>query len=282
MKFFGDITLKTVVRITSVSALAAVIALGVGLSPASAQSARKYRDVNPYGNGRGVNTNRNDIQRLAISRGYGEGFEEGTRARRDRRNSDFRRTSPYRNGKSGYNRSWNSERDYQNWYRQGFEKGFNDAFYGRARNRGYDRNNGGYNGGNGGYYGNNGSYNGGNGGYYGNNGGYNGNNGGYYGNNGGYNGYSNDRGDLSPQEVAQRAGQTGYYAGYQRGQYDAQQRNQSNPQGHGAFQFGYDGYDREWGSAQTYQQSYRSAFVRGYQDGYARRGNGYDAYRRRP
>ena len=97
MKLFGELTLKTAVRITSVSALAAAIALGVGISPASAQS-RKYRDVNPYGNGRTVNTNRNEIQRQAMINGYTEGFEEGTRARRDRRNSDFRRTSPYRNG----------------------------------------------------------------------------------------------------------------------------------------------------------------------------------------
>lgn len=278
MKLFGDITLNSVIRITSISALAAVIALGAGLSPASAQSSRKYRDVNPYGNGRGVSSNRNEIQRQAMINGYTEGFEEGSRARRDRRNSDFRRTSPYRNGKSGYNRSWNSERDYQNWYRQGYEKGFNDAFYGRARNRGYDRSNGGGYGNSGGYYGNGGYGN--SGGSYGNGGGY-GNNGGYYGSGGGY-GYSNNRGDLSPQEVAQRAGQSGYYAGFQRGQYDAQQRNQPNPQGHGAYQFGFDGYDREWGSAQTYQQSYRSAFIAGYQDGYARRGNGYDNYRRRP
>ncbi len=279
MKLFGEITLKTAVRITSVSALAAVIGLGAGLAPASAQSSRKYRDVSPYGNNRSVNTSRGDLQRLAIINGYSEGYEEGLRARRDRRNSDFRRTSPYRNGKSGYNRSWNSERDYQTWFRQGFEKGFNDAFYGRARNRGYDRGNGGsYNGG---AYGNNGGYYGNSGGYYGNSGGYYGGNGGYYGNSGNY-GYSNGRGDLSQQEVAQRAGQNGYYAGYQRGAYDAQQRNRSNPQGHGAYQFGFDGYDREWGSAQTYQQAYRRAFVSGYHDGFARRANGYDSYRRRP
>lgn len=269
MKLFGEVTLKSAVRITSISALAAVIALGAGLTSASAQSSRKYGDVYGNGrNGRNVNANQGDLQRHAISNGYSEGFEEGTRARRDRRNSDFRRTSPYKSARSGYNKGWNQERNYQSWYRQGFEKGFNDSFYGRARNRGYDR-------GNNVYYGNNGSYSN-NGGYNNNGGGYSGNNGGYYGgNNGGYYGggygYDNSRGDLSPQEVAQRASQSGYYAGVQRGQFDAQQRNQPNPQGHGAYQFGYDGYDREWGSASTYQQAYRSSFVRGYQEGYGRR-----------
>lgn len=258
MKLFGELTLKSAIRITSITALAATIALGTGISSASAQS-RKYRDV--YGNGRNVNTNRNDIQRQAISNGYSEGFEEGTRARRDRRGSDFRRSSPYKSARGGYNRSWNAERDYQSWFRQGFERGFNDAFNGRGRNNGYGNANGGYYGNNGGY--NNGNYNGGGYGY------------------GGNYGYDNGRGDLSQNEVAQRGLQNGYYAGIQRGRYDAQQRNQQNPQGHGAYQFAFDGYDREWGSAQTYQQSYRNGFLRGYQEGYGQRGGGYSTYRRR-
>jgi len=252
MKLFGELTLKQAARIASVTALAATIALGAGLVTATAQP-RKYRDV--YGNGRGASSNRGDLQRIAMSNGYSAGFQEGLRARSDRRHSDFRRSSPYKSARGGYNRGWNIERDYQSWFRQGFERGFNDAFYGRSNNGGYGNS----------------------GGYYGNSGGYYGNGGGYYG--GGY-GYDNGRGDLSQQEVAQRGAQSGYYAGLQRGQYDAYQRNSPNPQGHGAYQFGFDGYDREWGSASTYQQSYRSAFVRGYQEGYGRRG-GYGSYGRR-
>jgi hypothetical protein len=138
-----------------------------------------------------------------------------------------------------------------------------------------------YNGGtygNNGYYGNSSGTYGNNGGYYGNSGGYYGNNGGYYGNSGGYYGnsdpryYSNREGDKDRDDVARAASQNGYYAGFERGQYDAQNRNRPNPQGHGAFQFGYDGFDPSWGSASTYQQYYRQYFVQGYQDGYNSRG----------
>ena len=63
----------------------------------------------------------------------------------------------------------------------------------------------------------------------------------------------------------------GYYAGFDRGAYDSQRRNRANPQGHGAYQHGFDGYDPSWGSSSTYQQNYRSAFIAGYQDGYGQR-----------
>lgn len=133
--------------------------------------------------------------------------------------------------------------------------------YPQYRQNPYNRSNGGYYGGNGGYYGNNGGYYGNNGGYYGNN---------PYGYN--YPAYNDNReGDIDRDEVARRAQQSGYYAGFERGAYDAQRRNRANPQGHGAYQHGFDGYNPEWGSASTYQQYYRSSFVAGYQDGYGRR-----------
>jgi hypothetical protein len=93
----------------------------------------------------------------------------------------------------------------------------------------------------------------------------------YYGN-GSQPYYDNREGDLDRDEVAERAAQNGYYAGFQRGQYDASRRNRSNPYGHGAYTFGYDGFDPSWGSASTYQQYYRQYFTQGYQDGYGQRG----------
>ena len=107
-------------------------------------------------------------------------------------------------------------------------------------------------------------------GYYGN--GYP-NNGNYnygYGNNAPY--YDNREGDLDRDEVAERAAQNGYYAGFQRGQFDASRRDNANPYGHGAYSFGFDGFDPSWGSASTYQQYYRQYFVQGYNDGYGQRG----------
>jgi len=109
--------------------------------------------------------------------------------------------------------------------------------------------------------------------------GYYGNNSGYYGNGGYYNGYpnygsyNNGKGDADRDEVYRRGAQNGYYSGFQRGQFDASQRNRPVPTGHGAYEFGYDGFDPSWGWASTYQQAYRQAFVQGYNDGYSRRGD---------
>ncbi len=84
--------------------------------------------------------------------------------------------------------------------------------------------------------------------------------------------YNNGKGKEDRDDVARSAARNGYNAGFQRGQYDASQRNRPVPQGHGAYQFGYDGFDPSWGWASTYQQTYRQYFLRGYQDGYNRRG----------
>jgi hypothetical protein len=84
--------------------------------------------------------------------------------------------------------------------------------------------------------------------------------------------YDNREGDEDREEVARRAAQQGYYEGYQRGQYDRQSgARQPKPTGHGAYQFGFSGWNPDWGSAQTYQQYYRQYFIQGYNDGFGRR-----------
>jgi hypothetical protein len=87
----------------------------------------------------------------------------------------------------------------------------------------------------------------------------------------------NRRGDLDPREVAERARDNGYRQGIQDGQYDASGGSRRpNPKGHGAYQFGLDGWSQDWGSGLTYQSNYRSAYTRGYMEAF---GNG---GRRRP
>ena len=95
---------------------------------------------------------------------------------------------------------------------------------------------------------------------------------GYYGGYPNYGAYNNGKGDRDRDDVARDAARNGYNAGFQRGQFDAAQRNRPVPQGHGAYTFGYDGFDPSWGWASTYQQTYRQYFLRGYQDGFNRRG----------
>ena len=217
------------IRAASVGALAVALVAGLSLAPAQAQ----------YGNYGYRNISRADVQRLALVNGYADGYEHGIMDRRYRRAPNYRDAGEYRRGLNGYDSRWGNARDYQNWYRQSYSRGYMDGFNGRTRNRDYDR----------------GRYPG-----YGGYPGY-----------GAYPGYGNYRGELSSQEVARRAAQNGYNAGFQRGQWDAQQRARANPRGHGAYQYGLDGWVREWGSASTYQQYYRQYFVQGYNDGFNRR-----------
>jgi hypothetical protein len=71
--------------------------------------------------------------------------------------------------------------------------------------------------------------------------------------------------------IAQQAQQVGYRDGFERGQYDRSIGvRRPNPQGHGAFQFGLDGWQQDWGAEQSYRMYFRQAFLRGYWDGYRR------------
>jgi hypothetical protein len=233
MKTLGEYMSSKVGRVASVATLAAV--LGVGFVAPTSASAQVFD------RGRSGRVDRNEVQRLALVNGYADGYEQGLRDRRGRSRFYYQGAERYRSGRFGYNRSWGIERDYQNWYRQGFQRGYSDGYYGRSRSRDYDRDRW-----------NNGRFNN-----------YPGYGGGRY--------YDNREGDRDREDVARSAAENGYRAGFERGQYDASRRNRPNPQGHGAFQYGFDGFDPEWGSASTYQQYYRQYFVQGYNDGYQRR-----------
>lgn len=241
-------------RVGAAVALAAAMTVGAGFTTtADAQTYRiQGRDyIVVQGNQRG------DLRQIAATNGYYEGFERGQRDRQQRRGFNYRDDAIYRQATTGFQGRWGRNNDYRTYFRQGFVQGYSDGYYSRQRNRNYDRarvwNNQVYDYRNSPYdpYYNYPSY------------------GNYSG--GGVPYYNNERGDESPQEVAQRGAQNGYYAGFQRGAYDAQQRNRANPQGHGAYQFGFDGFDPEWGSAAVYQSNYRNGFLQGYQDGYNRR-----------
>lgn len=246
--------ISSAARVGASVALAAALAVGVGLVPASAQ----YSQDRYYGHDYGVNDRnlgRQDIRRLAAVNGYSSGYEDGIRDRRSRRNFDYRNHDDYRQATNGYDRDWGRLNDYRGYFRQGYVQGYSDGYYQRARNRNFARNNSRV------YDNRNSPYDP----YY---------NYPSYRDYPGYNNnryYSNSEGDIDREEVAERAAQNGYYAGYQRGLYDAQHRARPNPTGHGAYQHGFDGFDPEWGSASTYQQYYRNYFVQGYNDAFSRR-----------
>lgn len=251
MNRIGERIQKTL-RAISIAMLAGVVGIGLSVAPAYAHGDDDDRYRYRRGDYGHRNMSRTDVRRIAAVNGYSDGFEHGIIDRRNRRSFDYRHHDEYRRAIKGFDRDWRYVTDYQRAYRDTYARGYRDGYYGRQRSRNYDRSRlPYYNGRQNPYYGNNPNYNG-----YG------------YGN---YPYYNNGRGDLDRDEVAQRAAQNGYYAGFQWGQSDAARRNRPNPQGHGAYQHGLDGFNYEWGWASTYQQTYRSYFTRGYQDGYNRR-----------
>jgi len=257
MRSIGDY-----IRESKMKSVVGGVALGIVLAFGYAVPTAQAQDYD-YNNRPDRRMSRADIRQVATVNGYSDGFEHGTVDRRDRARPEYRDVTEYRNATSGYDRDWGMLREYQSDYRNGYAQGYQDAYYGKARNRNmdrsrlriYDHRNSPYD-----PYSQYPSYRT-----------------NPYGNNPRY---DNDEGDRDRGDVAQAGAQNGYTAGFERGQYDAAQNNRPNPQGHGAYQFGMDGFNPEWGSASTYQQSYRSYFIQGYNDGYNRRDSDRRYYRR--
>jgi hypothetical protein len=190
---------------------------------------------------------RADITRIAQANGYTEGFEAGLedKARRERMN--YRNEREYTRATQGYRGDWGSQSVYQSVFRQAFARGYQDAYYGRARNRTYDR----------------GSLSR----YYG-----------QYGYDPYYRSpaYRTAPAVVATTQLGQTAANRGFEDGYLRGQYD---RNigvrRPNPQGHGAYEHALNGWVEDWGGAAAYQQIYRQYFMQGYEQGYAGRRTGF-------
>ena len=250
---FYSRALRSGARLLAAAAAITILAVPSTFAQYEQRNDRRYDDRDHYD--RDYDDRRGgDFQRTATVAGYREGYENGMQDRRSRRGSDYRRGESYRRGDSGYDSTWNRQREYQDAFRRAYSKGYSDGYSGRQPNRSYAGNVGRGRGTSDPYYDNRDR--------------------GRYGDSYGYGTspvYDNREGDIDRDEVAQRAAQNGYSAGFERGQYDMQQRARANPQGHGAYQHGMDGFDPEWGSAATYQQTYRQYFVQGYNDAFGRR-----------
>ena len=140
--------------------------------------------------------------------------------------------------------------EYQDSFRRGYQQGYSDGYYGRSRNRTYEDSYGTYQG---------------------------------YNDRGTYSDNDNDRDDYagaSTSDFIQRAAQTGYRDGYERGRYDRSiGARRPNPQGHGAYEFGLDGWDASWGNQSMYRQYFRQYFLQGYEDGYYGRSSNFSMHR---
>ena len=92
-----------------------------------------------YG-GRWYSTNSYGAQilREAVRDGYREGWYAGQADRMDRWQFDYRNNYGWLDGSYGYSGRYVSQGDYRWYFRQGFERGYRDGYYGRNQYGRYD------------------------------------------------------------------------------------------------------------------------------------------------
>ncbi len=78
-----------------------------------------YYEINQYGA---------DLLRQAVNNGYQEGFRAGEADRQDRWHSDYRDSYAYRDANYGYSGYYIAQDDYNYYFRQGFQRGYEDGF----------------------------------------------------------------------------------------------------------------------------------------------------------
>ena len=84
----------------------------------------RYYQTNQYGVG---------LLRQAVNYGYEEGFWAGQADRQDRWAFNYRDSYAYRDGNYGYGGFYVERDDYNHYFREGFRRGYEDAYYGRYR-----------------------------------------------------------------------------------------------------------------------------------------------------
>jgi len=274
MVFWSDLFSRKVARAASVAAVACALVTGAVSTPALAQGKHKNKNkvvfVDQSGAPSGIVVTRPEGKKYRQAQAYGNTVVVAPQHSTTDPRATWGNSSSARVRQQQQYRRYNNGRvyDYRNTPVDPY------ANYPQYRRNPYTTNNGYYN------YPSTGTYNYPSNtygyGYPSNTYGYP--NSGSYGAPYGYSSYPNDsryysdrRGDLDRNEVARRGAQIGYQDGYQRGQYDrAQGVRRPNPQGHGAYQNAFNGFNPEWGYALTFQQTYRQYFLQGYNSGYGR------------
>ena len=82
-----------------------------------------------------------DVLRQAVDWGYREGMRAGRADRNDGWAADYRDSIAWRQGGFGYGGRYVSRADYAYYFRQGFQRGYDDGYYGRSQYGRYDNDN---------------------------------------------------------------------------------------------------------------------------------------------
>ncbi len=84
----------------------------------------QYRTTNQYG-----------MKKLeqALQAGYNEGFKAGRADREDRWKYDYRSAFAYKDANYGYDGRYIAQDEYNHYFREGFQRGYEDGYYGRQK-----------------------------------------------------------------------------------------------------------------------------------------------------
>jgi hypothetical protein len=93
----------------------------------TAPSYRYYRGGNYYQ----VNQYAANLLRQAVNNGYQEGYRAGLADRQDRWRFGYQDTWAYQDANFGYTGYYVDQSEYNHYFREGFERGYQDGYYGR-------------------------------------------------------------------------------------------------------------------------------------------------------
>jgi hypothetical protein len=82
------------------------------------------RETNQYGA---------DVLRQAVNDGYQEGVRFGRADRQDGLPANYQNTYAYQDANYGYAGNYVDQNDYNYYFRQGFQRGYNDGYYSRSQ-----------------------------------------------------------------------------------------------------------------------------------------------------
>jgi hypothetical protein len=103
----------------------------------SAPSYRYWRSGNYYE----VNRYAADMLRQAVQMGYDQGYQAGRADRMDGWRPDYRNSFAYQDGNYGYPGYYVTRQEYNYYFREGFQRGYEDGYYGQSRYGRYDQGN---------------------------------------------------------------------------------------------------------------------------------------------
>jgi hypothetical protein len=88
-----------------------------------------------------VNQYAADLLRQSVNNGYEEGFLAGQADREDGWGYNYRESYAYQDANYGFDGYYLEQTEYNHYFREGFQRGYDDGYYGRYRYGSYSNGN---------------------------------------------------------------------------------------------------------------------------------------------